>query len=114
MEDQEKPEGTVTLLLDKGTEEAAGMNHKRRGVKPGEKRGPYKKTQVENAIVINDVHQQKHEEFKNKSEIVFEEVKAAQETKTAPIEEPEVRQEAQQPPKPDEPFKPKYNTDLFN
>ncbi|HTA61322.1 MAG TPA: hypothetical protein VK835_02655 [Bacteroidia bacterium] len=80
---------------------------KKRGVNPGAKRGPYNKNQtVEDAVIEEDIHYKKLDEFTSESE--YEEV-IQEQAPPPPPPEPEERKE-------EEPkvFKPKYNTHLFN
>lgn len=98
-ENNKPPENKPKLLL-----EAAPA--KKRGVSPGTKRGPYNKnTTVEDAVIEEDVHFKKLEEFTNESD--YEEV-VQEQAPPPPPPEPEKKEEEPKV------FKPKYNTHLFN
>ena len=99
-ENKKSTEGETKLLL-------VAAPTKKRGVNPGAKRGPYNKNQtVEDAVIEEDIHYKKLEEFTSESE--YEEV-IQEQAPPPPPPEPEVKKE-------EEPkvFKPKYNTHLFN
>jgi hypothetical protein len=100
-ENNKSTEGETRLML-------VAASSKKRGVNAGAKRGPYNKNNsVEDAVIEEDIHFKKLEEFTSESE--YEEVVQEQAPPPPPPPEPEELKE-------EEPkvFKPKYNTHLFN